>query len=327
MEAKKVRNVLTLILLICLLFILIIFCIVYIWNVKSPSVQQFGQPEARDYVQNTSIIDNLGSLMDLNHSHEHEEHRMDDEDTPSAPETDDYKIKFSGKEHGPTGKVLIEHNGTTGFVCSDDFDNADAAVVCREMGFKKGRAYTLLMSSPYSQYINLAPMVSMLDCTGVEARLKDCKGFSLHNVTPCTWSAAALCYDDVPYEMRLVKGMMPNTGMVEMKVGGEWGIVCAFESSNDAVADVLCRSMNFTGGFALEPRLLGGSPRSKVWVPYVSCPKDGKIRNSILDCFLILNPEDIIIDYIEHRNNRYKNIFMDCLHKTNSSAAAVQCLT
>lgn len=326
MEATKVRNVLTLILLISLFFILIIFCIVYIWNVKSPSIQQSGQPEARDHVQNTSIIDHLGSLMDHSHSHEHEEHSVHHEDTPSAPETEDYKVKFSGKEHGVSGKVLIEHKGTTGFVCSDDFDNADAAVVCREMGFKKGRAYTLMSSFPYSRYTKLAPMVSMLDCIGKEARLKDCKGFSLHNVTLCTWFAAALCYDDVPYEMRLVNGMMPDTGMVEMKVGGEWGIVCALRNFDDEVADILCRSMNFTGGFALERGLLGVSSQSKVWVPYVSCPDDREIKHSILDCSLILNPENIIIDHIEHRNNRYANEYMACLDKPNSFAAAVQCL-
>jgi hypothetical protein len=51
-------------------------------------------------------------------------------------------------------------------------------------------------SFPYSRYTEDEPILSNLNCIGNEARLKDCNGFRLDNVTSCTWFAAALCYNN-----------------------------------------------------------------------------------------------------------------------------------
>lgn len=319
MDHVRVKKFLTFALLLCLLLILIIFCSVYIWNTIKDSVKETpGHLKIQNEVQTFTTTDHHADhTANTDHSHEHE-------DTESKGKG--YRVKLSGKEQATSGKVLIEYDGATGFVCSDDFDDADALVVCRELGFKKGRAYDLMSSFPYSRYTDLKPFLTELDCTGKEAKLEDCKGFQLQNISVCTWFAAAFCFDDKPYEMRLTNGIMPDSGLVEMKVGGEWGVVCAIRNFDDEVADILCRSMNFTGGFALQRGVMGSSKMSKVWVPYVSCLEGPDIKRSILDCSLILNTENIIMDRVDHRNNRYANEYMACLDKTNAYSAAVQCL-
>ncbi|XP_060581617.1 scavenger receptor cysteine-rich type 1 protein M160-like [Ruditapes philippinarum] len=183
-----------------------------------------------------------------------------------------------------------------------------------------------MASFPYSRYTEDEPILSNLNCIGNEARLKDCNGFRLDNVTSCTWFAAALCYNNKPYELRLVNGINPDSGMVEMKVGEEWGTLCAIRNFDDDVADILCRSMNFTGGLAIDRGMLGEARLAKVWLPYISCTDGADIKHSILECSLILNTEDILVDLMDHRNNRYKNEYMACLSKPNSYASAVQCL-
>lgn len=326
MDSTSARKVLTIILLVCLLLVLIVFCVVYIWSVKSSKVQAGVSKQNSKDKLNTD---------ERNINTEHEHHGEDHTDRPSTkigtttehltPESE-YKIKLSGRRDASSGKVLIEHDGHTGFVCSDEFDNADAQVVCGELGYKNGVSYSLMSSFPYSRYTDLEPILSELNCAGNEARLKDCDGFRLGNVTSCTWFAAALCYNNKPYELRLVNGIHPDSGMVEMKVGGEWGIFCGIRNFDDDVADVLCRSMNFTGGFAHDRGMLGPTNRSKVWVPYISCTEGAEIKQSILDCHLILNTENILTDRLDHRNNRYQNEYMACLSKPNSYASAVQCL-
>ncbi|XP_045169127.2 neurotrypsin-like [Mercenaria mercenaria] len=334
MKSTSARKALTIILLVALLFVLIVFCVVYIWSIKSSDTQKTVPKEKYKDTTNTDIT--------TEHIHLHNDHTeapvtkstTEQLTTTTATTTmttttesgPGYKIMLSGRRQASSGKVLIEHEGETSFVCSDDFDNADAKVVCRELGYKNGRSYNLMESFPYNRYTENEPILSHLNCVGNEAKIKDCDGFRLGNVTSCTWFAAVLCYTDKPYELRLVNGIMPDSGMVEMKVGGEWGTLCAIRNFDDDVADILCRSMNFTGGLALDRGMLGEVRTSKVWLPYISCSEGAEIKQSIFECSIILNTENILVDRIDHRNNRYINEYMACLSKPNSYVPAVHCL-
>ncbi|XP_060553658.1 scavenger receptor cysteine-rich domain superfamily protein-like, partial [Ruditapes philippinarum] len=210
MESTTIRKALTIILLVCLLFVLVVFCVVYIWSVKSSNNEQTVRSEQYSDKRNAEDTDTT-----TEHLHSH------NEDTEASTTTNtvrttlaatttatttqqasttesgpSYRVKLSGGQEASSGKVLIEHDGQTGFVCSDHFSHADAKVVCKELGFKNGLAYNLMASFPYSRYTEDEPILSNLNCIGNEVRLKDCNGFRLDNVTSCTWFAAALCYNN-----------------------------------------------------------------------------------------------------------------------------------
>ncbi|KAL4222595.1 hypothetical protein ACF0H5_018636 [Mactra antiquata] len=329
MDSLKLKKILTFMLLICLFIGLVIFCVIYIWSnqCKNDSAKMEANVTTEHLHQATE------------HPHHHHHHHDDTTvlTTTTVTTTDDdedslYKLSLKGGAEGNSGKVLIEYMGEQGFVCSNGFDNNDAQVVCKELGYRKGLSYNLIPVNPtsYSRYTNLQPFLTGLNCNGSESAIHECDGFHLSNeTTVCTWFAAVLCYDDKPYELRLVGGVYPHSGMVEMKVGGVWGIFCAIKTHDDEVADILCRSMNYTGGFTSFRGMLGESPSPKVWVPYISCQEhveNLELLHSVFECDLVLNVENIAYDYIDNRGNADRNEYTACTNKPNSYAATVQCL-
>ena len=130
------------------------------------------------------------------------------------------------------------------------------------------------------------------------------------------------------YKLRLLNEdqTYPNAGLVEMNVGGEWRLFCGMRDDSDELADILCRNMNFTGGFAMPRGEIGTTNHTKVWVPYIHCSETSIVKKTIFECQMVLNTENILHDRHDFRSNRYKNEYMACLNKPNSYAAAVQCL-
>ena len=89
------------------------------------------------------------------------------------------------------GRVEVYYNGEWGTVCDHGWDNADARVVCKQLGFgSSGRAYK---SAYYGQ--GTGPIwLSNVSCVGTESDLSDCSHFGASN---CTHSAdaGAYCYN------------------------------------------------------------------------------------------------------------------------------------
>ena len=128
------------------------------------------------------------------------------------------------------------------------------------------------------------------------------------------------------YELRLVNTRDPDSGLVEMKLGGVWGVVCAIRTFDDELADILCRNMNYTGGITMKRGRLGSINHTTVWAPYIYCDVGEPVKQSIFDCHLILHTENILKDKIDLRNNIYLHEYKQCIDRPNSYAAAVQCL-
>jgi len=84
-----------------------------------------------------------------------------------------------------TGTVKVYHAGRWGTVCDDRFDEEDAEVLCRQMGFRHGMKYRI--RHPYYQRLpQAARMVIWLDnvyCNGTESDIADCRhnGWGRHN--------------------------------------------------------------------------------------------------------------------------------------------------
>ena len=72
----------------------------------------------------------------------------------------EYKVEFHDDQSEYTGAVKVTYRGTEGRICSDDWDNTDARVACRELGFQDGEAYT--HAKAFGFYANHGPYWSSL---------------------------------------------------------------------------------------------------------------------------------------------------------------------
>ena len=101
-------------------------------------------------------------------------------------------IRLAGRNLHNQGRVEVYHNGEWGTVCDDGWDNTDATVVCRQLGFYSSvRAYG---SAQYGQ--GTGPIwLSRLSCFGNESSLFECGQLSVA-AKNCTHSndATVRCY-------------------------------------------------------------------------------------------------------------------------------------
>ena len=101
-------------------------------------------------------------------------------------------IRLAGGNLQSYGRVEIYHSNNWGSVCDDGWDNAEARVVCRQLGFySTAIAYR---SAHYGQ--GAGPIwLSRLSCIGNEPNLTDCSQ-SIVGTKNCTHSddASVVCY-------------------------------------------------------------------------------------------------------------------------------------
>ncbi|XP_067665056.1 scavenger receptor cysteine-rich type 1 protein M130-like [Haliotis asinina] len=146
-----------------------------------------------------------------------------------------------------TGEVNVIYMNMVGRICTDDWDDKDATVACKELGYTKGKAYT---HYKYSYYADNGPFwTSKMNCAGTERRLSDCSRTQLGKVTSCqnSHSAGVLCGDNVGIYYSLSDGGPENAGRVEVSVNGVRGSICRsyFDSRE---ARVMCRSLGYNTG-------------------------------------------------------------------------------
>ncbi|XP_063232254.1 lysyl oxidase homolog 3 [Bacillus rossius redtenbacheri] len=166
-------------------------------------------------------------------------------------------LRLTGCRGPHEGNVEILHMGKWGSVCDDEWDLREAAVVCRQLGFRKPErvAHSSMFGPARRRY-----WLDNVYCTGEEARLSDCRsdGWGSHDCTDseaagvvCRTSepAAPAATSDPPPEalvaaprtrthikkankgklhIRLAGGRIPEEGRVEVKFGksGAWGVIC-----------------------------------------------------------------------------------------------------
>ncbi|XP_030846969.1 deleted in malignant brain tumors 1 protein-like [Strongylocentrotus purpuratus] len=144
------------------------------------------------------------------------------------------------------GRVEIFHEGQWGTVCDDDWDDSDASVVCRQLGYS-GDVGVATGGATYGQ--GSGPIyLDDVGCSGKESRLTDCSngGWGNHN---CDHSedAGVYCGDEIEGKIRLVDGYSSDEGRVEISFHeGQWGTVCD-NGWDDSDARVVCRQLGYSG--------------------------------------------------------------------------------
>ncbi len=97
--------------------------------------------------------------------------------TEVAPGPASGNVRLVGGNSALEGRVELFLDGQWGTVCDDEWDNKDAAVVCRQLGYQGGRAFLGARFGRGSGPIFRDDVM----CTGGEARLVDCPSGRWHN--------------------------------------------------------------------------------------------------------------------------------------------------
>ena len=87
----------------------------------------------------------------------------------------------------------MNYNGEWGTVCDDGWDNTDAGVVCRQLGF--GSSGTAIGSAGFGQGSG-SIWLDGVTCTGNESTLISCVHFGLNVTGNCSHSkdAGVICH-------------------------------------------------------------------------------------------------------------------------------------
>ncbi|CAC5361277.1 unnamed protein product [Mytilus coruscus] len=160
------------------------------------------------------------------------------------------KVKLYGGRGPFEGTVEVYHSGKWGEICSNEFDDKDAAVICKMLGYKQGNIR--IANSTFSNSTGLI-WLDKLQCLGNEEDVALCKsdGFGVKNCKQ--QKAAVFCGLDT--QVRLRGGKVGNEGLVEIYNGNKWHPVCANDLSMDT-ARVICQSLGFDMSFSTDPILL-----------------------------------------------------------------------
>ncbi|XP_065830989.1 scavenger receptor cysteine-rich domain superfamily protein-like [Oscarella lobularis] len=174
------------------------------------------------------------------------------------------------------GRVELLRNGVWGTICDNDWDIADAAVACRQMNRGYSGATAATKGAHFGEGSG-AIWMDGLRCSGTESDLSECSfgGWGIHQ---CNHSqdVGVVCTGDI----RLVGGLRPEEGRVEVLRNGKWGTVCD-KGWGLPDAHVACRQLGFHGakqtGRASEP----GSESDRIWMSSLACTG---VENRLDEC-------------------------------------------
>ena len=202
----------------------------------------------------------------------------------------DIAVRLVGSNARSEGRVEVYYNGEWGTVCDDGWDDTDAGVVCRQLGF--GSSGIAIGSAGFGQGSGPVWLDSVL-CTGSELALTSCGHLGVNVTRRCNHSKDASvmctgthckiyihffctqCYiniiihvTDFSVRVQSVPGEDPNKGRVEIFNNGEWGLVC-FNNWDMYDAIVVCREENLgNNGTAIQ---ISYSQADTVWLSGTDC--------------------------------------------------------
>ena len=100
----------------------------------------------------------------------------------------DINIRLVGGSSYNEGRVEVNYNGEWGTVCDDGWDDTDAGVVCRQLGF--GSSGTAIGSAGFGQGSGSIWLDNVV-CTGSEIQLTNCSHLGVGVTRSCNHSEDA----------------------------------------------------------------------------------------------------------------------------------------
>ncbi|XP_067413335.1 soluble scavenger receptor cysteine-rich domain-containing protein SSC5D [Emydura macquarii macquarii] len=184
---------------------------------------------------------------------------------PAGP----FQVRLAGGPSGCAGRVEISYKGRWGSVCDDEWDLADAAVVCRQLDCGS------VLSAPVGAWFGegAGPIwLSEVRCQGSEPHLRHCRhrGWRLH-VCSHEEDASAVCSGGARgAPLRLVGGPHRCAGRLEVLHGGQWGSVCD-DGWGLPEGAVVCRELGCGAVQAAPGGAHFGTGTGPIWLDDVGC--------------------------------------------------------
>uniref|UniRef100_A0A8C5RWF5 Serine protease 12 n=1 Tax=Laticauda laticaudata TaxID=8630 RepID=A0A8C5RWF5_LATLA len=204
------------------------------------------------------------------------------------------------------GRVEVYHAGQWGTICDDQWDNADAEVVCRQLGF--GGVAKSWSQAYFGE--GLGPvLLDEVRCTGNELSIEQClkSSWQEHNCGHKE-DAGVSCTPLADGAVRLVAGKSNHEGRLEVLYNGQWGTVCD-DGWTEWNTQVVCRQLGFKNGKIVSERFLEENT-GPIWLDDITC--SGKEFN-ILQCSKG--------DWGQHDCSHQEDISINCYRDNDSHKA------
>ncbi|XP_072312495.1 neurotrypsin-like [Eucyclogobius newberryi] len=196
----------------------------------------------------------------------------------APPEGDGPPLRLVGGEEDFEGRVEVFHGGKWGSICDDQWDDRDAEVVCRQLGFSGvAKAWSWAHFGQGTGPI----LLDAVKCSGNEIFLGQCRhgDWEQHNCDHME-DAGVSCSPYTDGVVRLVGGDTPWEGRVEVFHNGDWGTICD-DHWTQQHAEVVCRQLGYRGRAEVVSDGTFGEGGGLILLDDVRC--DGS-ETSLLDC-------------------------------------------
>ncbi|XP_025101965.1 deleted in malignant brain tumors 1 protein-like isoform X2 [Pomacea canaliculata] len=155
-----------------------------------------------------------------------------------------------------SGRLEIYHKGEWSTVCNIGFEDREARVACRMLGFNSSDSLVVETRRYGEGAGRILP--HEVNCEGTESSLEECDLSNFHS-SRCGHSkdVGLICNEVGPVTARLANGTHDG-GRLEIFHNGKWSTVCA-GFFGDKEARVACRMLGFnsSGGRVVHPRIYG----------------------------------------------------------------------
>uniref|UniRef100_A0A1X7T3T8 SRCR domain-containing protein n=1 Tax=Amphimedon queenslandica TaxID=400682 RepID=A0A1X7T3T8_AMPQE len=186
------------------------------------------------------------------------------------------------------GRVEVCVEGIWGTICRDSYwDNNDASVVCRQLGFSPYGS--IAVTSSWNNEERGITFLTGLNCNGTEENIFDCLIDANAPICSSNWADANVvcpahgvstysnCTDG---NIRLIGGSTKYEGRVEVCINNAWGT--AYGYSSDYFAQTVCNTLGFSSPGAIY---LFNTPFGEGSGPILMYAYCYPAENSLLDCY------------------------------------------